>query len=73
MSTENYVYKKEVDWSLFNYGFAIPLEYQVVFTDKQWLNAPELLRSAAPLVNDYANWVHRHGAGYANSCIGDAP
>ena len=48
-------------------------EYQVVFTDKQWLNAPELLRSAAPLVNDYANWVHRHGAGYANSCIGDAP
>ena len=31
MATENYVYKKEVDWSLFNYGFAIPLEYQVVF------------------------------------------
>lgn len=30
-TTENYVYKKEVDWSLFNYGFAIPLEYQVVF------------------------------------------
>lgn len=28
---ESYVYKKEVDWSLFNYGFAIPLEYQVVF------------------------------------------
>ena len=28
---ENYIYKKEVDWSLFNYGFAIPLEYQVVF------------------------------------------
>ena len=31
MSSENYVYKKEVDWSLFNYGFAIPLEYQVIF------------------------------------------
>ena len=31
MSSENYVYKKEVDWSLFNYGFAIPLEHQVVF------------------------------------------
>ena len=31
MTAENYVYKKEVDWSLFNYGFAIPLEYQVVF------------------------------------------
>lgn len=30
-NTENYVYKKEVDWSLFNYGFAIPVEYQVVF------------------------------------------
>lgn len=28
---ENYVYKKEADWSLFNYGFAIPLEYQVIF------------------------------------------
>lgn len=28
---ETYVYKKEVDWSLFNYGFAIPIEYQVVF------------------------------------------
>ena len=29
---ENYVYKKEVNWSLFNYGFAIPCEYQVIFT-----------------------------------------
>ena len=29
--SDEYVYKKEVDWSLFNYGFAIPLEYQVVF------------------------------------------
>jgi len=28
---EDYVYKKEVDWSLFKYGFAIPLEQQVVF------------------------------------------
>ena len=28
---ESYVYKKEVDWSLFNYGFAVPLEYQVMF------------------------------------------
>ena len=31
MSSESYVYKKEIDWSLFNYGFAIPLEYQVIF------------------------------------------
>lgn len=31
MTPENYVYKKEVDWSLFQYGLAIPLEYQVVF------------------------------------------
>ena len=31
MNSENYVYKKEVDWSVFNYGFAIPVEYQVVF------------------------------------------
>lgn len=25
-------YKKEVDWSLFHYGFAIPVEHQVVFS-----------------------------------------
>ena len=31
MISEAYVYKKEADWSLFNYGFAIPFEYQVVF------------------------------------------
>ena len=31
MSFENYVYKKEVEWSLFNYSFPIPLEYQVIF------------------------------------------
>lgn len=31
MIMETYVYKKEVDWSLFNYGFAIPLEHQVIF------------------------------------------
>ena len=31
IAMESYVYKKEVDWSLFNYGFAIPIEYQVVF------------------------------------------
>lgn len=29
--SDEYVYKKEVDWSLFNYGFAIPIEHQVVF------------------------------------------
>ena len=31
MSTENYVYKKEVDWSLFNYGLSIPISHQVIF------------------------------------------
>ena len=31
MSTENYVYKKEVDWSLFNYGLNIPIQHQVKF------------------------------------------
>ena len=31
MSAENYVYKKEVDWSLFNYGLSIPIQYQVKF------------------------------------------
>ena len=30
--SDEYVYKKEVDWSLFNYGFAIPIEHQVVFS-----------------------------------------
>lgn len=31
-NSDEYVYKKEVDWSLFNYGFAIPIEHQVVFS-----------------------------------------
>lgn len=30
-TTENYVYKKEVDWSLLNEGFTLPIENQVVF------------------------------------------
>ena len=30
--SDEYVYKREVDWSLFNYGFAIPIEHQVVFS-----------------------------------------
>ena len=30
--SDEYVYKKEVDWSLFNYGFAIPIEHQAVFS-----------------------------------------
>ena len=29
---ECYVYQKQTDWSLFQYGFAIPLQYQVVFS-----------------------------------------
>lgn len=28
---DEYVYKREVDWSLFNYGFAIPVKHQVIF------------------------------------------
>ena len=31
MPAENYVYKKEVDWSLFNYGMNIPTQHQVKF------------------------------------------
>lgn len=30
-SVENYVYKKEVDWSLLNEGLTLPIENQVVF------------------------------------------
>lgn len=29
-----YVYKKDVDWSLLNQGFTIPVTYQVVFKDR---------------------------------------
>jgi 5-methylcytosine-specific restriction protein A len=29
--TENYVYKKEVDWSLLTEGLTLPIENQVVF------------------------------------------
>jgi len=28
---ENYVYKKEVDWSLLNEGLTLPIDNQVVF------------------------------------------
>lgn len=31
MTTENYVYKKEVDWSLLNEGLTLPFDNQVVF------------------------------------------
>lgn len=31
METENYVYKKEVDWSLLTEGLTLPVNYQVVF------------------------------------------
>lgn len=31
MTTENYVYKKEVDWSLLIEGLAVPIENQVIF------------------------------------------
>ena len=30
-TTEHYVYKKEVDWSLFNWGLTLPIENQVIF------------------------------------------
>ena len=52
MQTETYVYKKEVDWSLFNYGLAIPLEYQVVF--KQITNR-FLGRGESKTINLYLN------------------
>lgn len=31
MTTENYVYKKEVDWSLLQEGLTLPFDNQVVF------------------------------------------
>jgi len=31
MFANNYIYKKEVDWSLLNEGFSIPLDTQIVF------------------------------------------
>ncbi len=31
MNTENYVYKKEIDWSVLNDGFTLPIEGQVIF------------------------------------------
>ncbi len=31
MESENYVYKKEIDWSALMEGFALPLENQVIF------------------------------------------
>lgn len=31
MMTENYVYKKEVDWSLLTDGITLPVDNQVIF------------------------------------------
>lgn len=31
MTTENYVYKKEVDWSLLQEGLTLPFDNQVIF------------------------------------------
>ena len=31
MESENYVYKKEIDWSVLMEGFTLPLENQVIF------------------------------------------
>ena len=31
MELENYVYKKEVDWSTLMEGFTLPLDNQVIF------------------------------------------
>jgi 5-methylcytosine-specific restriction enzyme A len=31
---QSYAYKKEVDWSLLNQGFSIPVTYQLIFKDK---------------------------------------
>ena len=31
METENYVYKKEIDWSTLMEGFTLPLDNQVIF------------------------------------------
>lgn len=33
MITENYAYKKEVDWSLLQEGFTLPFDNQVVFNN----------------------------------------
>ena len=31
MESENYVYKKEIDWSTLMEGFTLPLDNQVIF------------------------------------------
>lgn len=34
MESENYVYKKEIDWSTLMEGFTLPLDNQVIFLQK---------------------------------------
>ena len=36
MELENYVYKKEIDWSTLMEGFTLPLDNQVIFTTEIW-------------------------------------
>lgn len=33
MESENYVYKKEIDWSTLMEGFTLPLDNQVIFSE----------------------------------------
>lgn len=34
MATKNYVYKKEVDWSLLHEGVTLPFDNQIIFFEK---------------------------------------
>lgn len=51
MTTENYVYKKEVDWSLLQEGLTLPFDNQVVFGQimGRFLNRGESKDSTLPV------------------------
>ena len=50
MESENYVYKKEIDWSTLMEGFTLPLDNQVIF-----------LRNMENILQKKKNvWLQRH-------------
>lgn len=65
--SDEYVYKKEVDWSLFNYGFAIPIEHQVVFSQ---VAGRFIQRGESKDVNLYLNG--KYLAVYTTECVSES-
>jgi predicted HNH restriction endonuclease len=54
METENYVYKKEIDWSVLMEGFTLPMDNQVIFMQNM---GRFLKRGESKLIHFYMNGI----------------